>query len=674
MSKQIDQSEENDSKDVHKKVLPNLQGQKNVLKQKTLTSFMRKKNETENEADASVSAITRNIVKQTENSVKAQNISSNITTLRAAEESLVGFTNWKTAIEVGKGFSRHELSEMHLTAASRKAEKTKRIETDTSISTLVTSTVLLKRRYYFKAIVKTILFLVEHHLALRGNWDKEYHEEDGLFNSLFDFAKERDPDLVECEKFMPSNAKYTSPEIQNEIIDILAELLRESIVREVLNADVNFFTILFDGTKDRNGDEIVSLAARFVSSGKPVEVLLFFETTEDAMRILSQCYDGASVMNGYKSGVAKRLQDVLKKIIPYVHCFNHRLHLVIIHVVKQIQAVKEFFDQLQLIYTMLKKPKIKKIHEGKSMKRLIDTRWTGHKDAAKAILQNYYEFVDTFKLAVKNISKEIDGEDIAICTGILAVITRKTFVFILVCINEILSFLAPADVIFQKREIGYKRVMPVVESVKTCILELRNDKRSTLLDDFTVEETIGERSGEEEIIDVTIAELEARFSENNSILLALSNADSMDISELKPLETVGIELPSQCELNVAKKYVDRKRADHEKSNAARMVKGGKEKDLSRFNILETLYDAQEPFRNVYNLFATIETFACSTSVCECSFSSLSLVDLPNRLTMTNLRLRNLAFLGFESKRLRNTDLDEVLKKFNSSKRRKVQLY
>ncbi|KAJ6649143.1 Zinc finger MYM-type protein 1, partial [Pseudolycoriella hygida] len=583
MSKQIDQSEEKDSKEVHKKVQPNLQGQKNVLKQKTLTSFMRKKNSNvtlSNEGGETSSATSVLNVSRTDFNLHCATdvaISSILDDITAPHTELdfdsgaqlkklqsfrfpytgsVGFTNWKTAIEVGKGFSRHELSEMHLTAASRKAEKTKRIETDTSISTLVTSTVLLKRRYYFKAIVKTILFLVEHHLALRGNWDKEYHEEDGLFNSLFDFAKERDPDLP------------------------LAELLRESIVREVLNADVNFFTILFDGTKDRNGDEIVSLAARFVSSGKPFEVLLFFETTEgedaetfttltldslcpyglDAMRILSQCYDGASVMNGYKSGVAKRLQDVLKKIIPYVHCFNHRLHLVIIHVVKQIQAVKEFFDQLQLIYTMLKKPKIKKIHEGKSMKRLIDTRWTGHKDAAKAILQNYYEFVDTFKLAVKNISKEIDGEDIAICTGILAVITRKTFVFILVCINEILSFLAPADVIFQKREIGYKRAMPVdllektaPESSASSRPVRQNGKRSTLLDDFTVEETIGERSGEEtemksiyfEIIDVTIAELEARFSENNTNLLALSNADNMDISELKPLETVGT-----CLLNV----------------------------------------------------------------------------------------------------------------------------
>lgn len=79
---------------------------------------------------------------------------------------------------------------------------------------------------------------------------------------------------------------------------------------------------------------------------------------------------------------------------------------------------------------MLRKPKIRKIHEGESMKRLIETRWTGHKTAASAMLQNYTYFVDTFKLAIRNESKQIDGKDVAICTGILSIITRKTFVLV----------------------------------------------------------------------------------------------------------------------------------------------------------------------------------------------------------------------------------------------------
>lgn len=90
--------------------------------------------------------------------------------------------------------------------------------------------------------------------------------------------------------------------------------------------------------------------------------------------------------------------------------------------------------------------------------------------------------------------------------------------------NEILNVIAPADIVFQNREIGYKRALPVVNAVKSSILEYRteqryqkfvkqsedltskssvfsrpvrqNRQRSTALKGFVVEETLGERSDE----------------------------------------------------------------------------------------------------------------------------------------------------------------------------------
>lgn len=321
------------------------------------------------------------------------------------------------------------------------------------------------------------------------------------------------------------------------------------------------------------------------------------------------------------------------------------------------------------------------------MKRLIETRWTGHKNAAECMLLDFESFVETLRLAEKNATKEIDGEDVAVCIGLLAVISRKKFAFILIVINEILSVLEPADTIYQKREIGYKRALPVIEAVKSSISKYRtvehlknfvklaedllmkissasssrpvrqNRGRSTRLNDFVILETLGERSEEPvalksiyfQIIDVTVTELNARFSENNEILLALSETDNMNIDDLKPLQKLGIQLPSESELKVAKKYIDTKRADHNKINTDRVKKGEDEKDLPRFSVLGTLYEAREPFPEVYRLFVTIETFACSTAICECSFSSLSLVDTPKRFSMKNERLRNHAFLGFEKK-------------------------
>ena len=47
-------------------------------------------------------------------------------------------------------------------------------------------------------------------------------------------------------------------------------------------------------------------------------------------------FDGASVMSGSKGGVHALLQRELNKEIPYTHCLNHQLHLVISHVCTKI--------------------------------------------------------------------------------------------------------------------------------------------------------------------------------------------------------------------------------------------------------------------------------------------------------------------------------------------------
>lgn len=130
-------------------------------------------------------------------------------------------------------------------------------------------------------------------------------------------------------------------------------------------------------------------------------------------------------MNGYKSGVKKRLEDAVGKTVPYVHCFNHRLRLVIIDTVRQISSIREFFDQIQLIYHTFKKPKITKIYEGSKIiiKNLIETRWTGHFRATISVCRNFRGIVETLNKIKHDKEKtfQLDGDDIAICTGILNV-------------------------------------------------------------------------------------------------------------------------------------------------------------------------------------------------------------------------------------------------------------
>jgi len=56
-------------------------------------------------------------------------------------------------------------------------------------------------------------------------------------------------------------------------------------------------------------------------------------------QILSQCYDGTSLMSQTHGGAQKLPQDRLGREIPSIHCFNHQLHLLDIRALSTEEAI-----------------------------------------------------------------------------------------------------------------------------------------------------------------------------------------------------------------------------------------------------------------------------------------------------------------------------------------------
>ena len=75
-------------------------------------------------------------------------------------------------------------------------------------------------------------------------------------------------------------------------------------------------------------------------------------------KILSQCYDGAGVMSGKHGGMQKVVQDKLNQEALCVHCFNHRLHLVIVHAMSSEGALDYFLNVCNSLYKFLRKPTV----------------------------------------------------------------------------------------------------------------------------------------------------------------------------------------------------------------------------------------------------------------------------------------------------------------------------
>lgn len=130
-----------------------------------------------------------------------------------------------------------------------------------TVKELVSSLQIEKNRYYIESIFDVIKFLVINEVPFRGtndNDDKITYSR-GKFQALLAYTIEKDQKLKDIAKTIPENAKYTSPEIQNNIIHDMASISRDRILSMVKNSDSNCFTLKCDGTRDKTMLRIYAL-------------------------------------------------------------------------------------------------------------------------------------------------------------------------------------------------------------------------------------------------------------------------------------------------------------------------------------------------------------------------------------------------------------------------------
>ena len=115
--------------------------------------------------------------------------------------------------------------------------------------------------------------------------------------------------------------------------------------------------MLANETKDFSKMEQLSIVLRYVDIEKTIQhehFISYIEATSlnaeslssyiiatlrdnrlDIAGLISQGYDGASVMSGHCSGVQQRIKTVAPQAI-YVHCYAHCLNLVLVDATKKV--------------------------------------------------------------------------------------------------------------------------------------------------------------------------------------------------------------------------------------------------------------------------------------------------------------------------------------------------
>ena len=361
-----------------------------------------------------------------------------------------GFTNWVKATDKKAGFNKHEQSRFHRTAVNLVTSRTSTKDIGETLSS-AHHIEMENNRKMLIVLLSTARYLARQNSAFRG-----HEEESSNFLQLLHLRCDDVPGLKDwLEK--KSTPRYTSPQIQNEMIRTLAHTVLRDVVSDIKQS--RYFAILADETTDSSNKTQLVVCLRYMTDDvRPQEdfiglchiersdaatisqvikdVLIRLDLPLDKCR--AQCYDGCSTMAGSKSGVAATIKKEEPRAL-FTHCYGHALNLACGDTVKRCKLMKDALDTAFEITKLVKlSPKresqLKKItsdldstsHTAKGLRILCPTRWTVRAETMERIIENYIPLNELWTWAV---SEYKDTETKARVQGVMAQMTKFDFFF-----------------------------------------------------------------------------------------------------------------------------------------------------------------------------------------------------------------------------------------------------
>ncbi|XP_075479508.1 uncharacterized protein LOC142520409 [Primulina tabacum] len=280
------------------------------------------------------------------------------------------------------------------------------------------------------------------------------------------------PEIGSILEKATKNAKYTSAEIQREILKIIAGIVRDKIREEIGETK---FCILVDEAIDESNKEQMAIILRYVDrDGK-------------------QGYDGTNNMLGEWNG----FQALFLKDSPhayYIHCFAHKLQLALVAVSKEVHDVWRLFSTLTSAINFvgsfakrhfqlksIRKDEINDLIESGeidtgtganqdcSLIRAGATRWSSHFNSVRRFIGLFGSVSILLQdLVDKGLNSNIRGEAKGLCLDIKSF----DFVFVLFFMHEVLGISEKLCQTLQKNDIDILNAMNLVSTTRINLQQI----------------------------------------------------------------------------------------------------------------------------------------------------------------------------------------------------------
>ena len=228
-----------------------------------------------------------------------------------------------------------------------------------------------QNRLIVERLIDVVCFLGTQELAFRGHFENEDSDNKGNYLEMLELLS-RQEQYIRDHLQSSSGFKGTSSIIQNELIETVTESIQEYIREELETCE--FVGIQADETLDVSCKSQMSIIFRFCTfEGVKERFIGFFDvsTNKNAKgfseviinvlndwgvtnKIVSQTYDGASVMAGDRGGVQFFIKQVCTNAI-FLHCYAHKLNLVLLYCSKFIKQIRHFMYNLSVFHSFFNK-------------------------------------------------------------------------------------------------------------------------------------------------------------------------------------------------------------------------------------------------------------------------------------------------------------------------------
>lgn len=649
----------------------------------------------------------------------------------AAYTSL-GFNNWKKAHGTGCGFHQHAKCDNHVTSMIMWTEfkelKNRNLGSVVQLQSEAAAQQIIENRRYVITVAETLMLTATQNLGQRGHRETNagLGENPGNFRKILELVIRHNTSISERFRVGPLTNRYTSKDIQNEILFTLSDMVRDQIIMEVKESI--YFSILVDETKDISHKEQLSFVVRFFANKKVNECFLDFKPANgldakslselilDTLKsygldigscLVGQGYDGASVMSGVNKGVQQLVRQSAPLAI-YVHCYAHKLNLILVDACKSVSEARDFFALLERFYVFTSSSLMHKkwveaqseLYPGepiRQLQRLSDTRW-----ACRVVsCRNIRDRLDALVYMLEDVAGGRNAERAVEARGLLLLLDFKFVLFLhLFCdilgkihivSNQLQSssadLSAAADLVKNlissfkenREETGTfisTLFFKAEEQCRNCNIEpvlakQRVRKMPRRFDCSAVDESVGHRSEVDTqtafrqhiyypVIDCIISELARRFSDHSLTVM-------IGIQALTPKHKSFLNY--DCIESFAHLYKsDIEDLGHEIPQVGRLLQrsGTCTTNMSTTVDLACFLEPYKlAFHELYRLLNIAIVLPVTSAACERSFSTLKLIKTYLRSTMSDVRLSSLAMLSIESVRAESINMDAFVDEFDS---------